>query len=76
MLLARRARLAEGGHELGDGGQEGPGCDRPAQLLDHDDELDEPEAQAAAGLGHGQSGPAQVDHLGPELVRRHTLLGY
>ena len=46
------------------------GCEVPAQLLDHDERLRQPEARAAELLGHVQPEPAEVAELVPEGGQR------
>ena len=67
---ARGADLADHGGELGDGGQQRPGGDGAAQLLDDDRGLHDGQADAAVLLGDGQGGPVEGDHGGPELLGR------
>ena len=47
-------------------GTNGPGATAPAQLLDHDQRLRQPEARAAELLGDVQAEPAEAGQLGPE----------
>ena len=68
ILLVDVPDLPHQRHELGEGGEEGPGCDHPPQLLDNDGRLDESETDAAEVLGHAETGPVEGDHRGPELV--------
>ncbi len=54
-------------HRAGDdGGNEGAGSDGSAELLDHHDELGEPEARAALVLGQVKPEPTQLSQVGPE----------
>ena len=70
LLLLGRADFADHGGELGDGGQQRPGGDGPAQLLDDDGRLQDGQADAAVLLGDGQGGPVEGDHGAPELLGR------
>ena len=67
-LLLRCPRVADDGHELRGGGEEGTGCDDAAELLDHHAQLDESEPHAPLLVGHRETGPAQLDHVVPERV--------
>ena len=69
LALLGRTDLADHRGELGDGGQQGPGGDDPAQLLGDDGHLDEGEADAAVLLGDGQGGPVEGDHGAPRASR-------
>ena len=61
-------------HRAGDdGGNEGAGSDGAAELLDHHDELGEPEARAALVLGQVESEPAQLGQVGPEGGRASSF---
>ena len=74
LLLLGRADLADHGGELGDGGQQRPGGDGPAELFDDDGGLQDGQADAAVLLGDGQGGPVERDHGAPELLGRLTGL--
>ncbi len=52
---------------------ERPGRQRPAQLLDHHDELGQAEARAAPRLGEVQAEPAQGGQVAPERGERLGL---
>ena len=68
LLLLGGADLADHRGELGDRGQEGPGGDGPAQLLDDDGRLDHAQADPAVLLGDGQGGPVEGHHGAPQLL--------
>ena len=70
LLLLGGADFADHRGELGDGGQQRPGGDGPAQLFDHHGGLQDGQADAAVLLGDGQGGPVEGDHGAPELLGR------
>ena len=75
LLLLAVPDLPHERRELGEGGEQGAGRHHPAQLLGDDGRLDEGEADAAELLGHGESGPIEGDHGGPELLGLTLLDG-
>ena len=67
-VVGDRVERGAGDHR----GHERPGSHRPAELLDHDDELLQPVAGAAVLLGQVQTQPAELHQVAPE---RGQLLG-
>ncbi len=74
VLLISGPELPDDRSELGDRRHERPGCQDAAELLDHDGQLDSPEAQPTEVLRDREGGPAELDHLRPEPRRRRAVL--
>ena len=74
LTLVASADLPDHRGELSDGGKQGPGGNRPAQLLDDDGGLDDGEAEATVLLGNRQRRPVERDHGSPEALGRLAAL--
>ena len=68
LLLLGRADLTDDGGELGHGGQQGAGGDRPAELLHHDSRFQNGQPDTTELRGDGQGGPVEGDHGTPQLL--------
>ena len=67
-LLLGGADFAHHGGELRDRGQQRPGGDGPAQLLDDHGRVEDAQADAAVLLGNGQGGPVEGHHGAPQFL--------
>ena len=73
-LLLGCPRVAHDGHELRGGREEGTRGDDAPELLDDDPQLDEAQPHASLVGRHGETGPAELDHVLPERVGGLTAL--
>jgi hypothetical protein len=67
-------RVAQDGHELCGGREEGTRGDDAPELLDDDPQLDEAQPYASLVGRHAETGPTELDHVLPERVGRLTAL--